>query len=442
MKSLRAVGVVYLFLVLGMALMSTRAEAQEPADSLVLVAPVDVRVYPVMNSDRRTFANHIIWEDPADEIATFIHPPDTTGWRSTNSPNPQESLSVPVSGGVYNGLVDRTVRFLALNGGEVGVGGIGRSDVNVRFTVIGFEFLSNTIDAGAGYTPGTPIECVFRNSNTGDMLDFGLTVSFSEGIIDSNGVFIVGLEDFEGNHMYRAINADGSDFINIGEVSKEEAFRGAAFDSLYYSDLIPALRATGYFEFPGGIPGVGDAIDLRNVLPGGRLGPNELWWVDRNAFNGFTYHYVVTTFDRDYNVGSSSQGLTKFDHCKVSEGVPYPCPEEIVTIETKLEPQRNLPEIYAVPNPYRSGSSQYTTENYHNYPDNKVRFVNTPGECELKVYTPAGDLVWEFSQTDGPGNIEWDTRNLAGEEVASGVYIFRLESASGNWVYGRLIIIR
>jgi len=43
---------------------------------------------------------------------------------------------------------------------------------------------------------------------------------------------------------------------------------------------------------------------------------------------------------------------------------------------------------------------------------------------------------------DGPGNIEWDTKNLDGQEVASGVYIYRLESDSGNWMYGRIIIIR
>ncbi len=50
--------------------------------------------------------------------------------------------------------------------------------------------------------------------------------------------------------------------------------------------------------------------------------------------------------------------------------------------------------------------------------------------------------MWEFSQTDGAGNIEWDTQNLDGQEVASGVYIYRLESECGDLMYGRIIIIR
>lgn len=442
MKSLRAIGVVYLFLAFCLCLVPAKSHAQAAADTLQLVAPANVYVITKMNDDRSSFANHVFWEDIPDDIGTLIHTPDTTGWRAKNSPHPQDSLSTPVSGGVYSGSVDRTIRFTVQNSGRVGISGLERPDIRIRYDIIGFEFLTNTVDVGAAYTAGAPIECIFRNTNDGSTLDLGFTISFTEGLVDSNGIFILGLEDFEGNHVFRGISDNGDDFINIGETSKEEAFRGAAFDSLYYADIIPALRTRGYFDYPGGIPGVGETIDIREIHPNGRLGPNELWWVDRNAFNGFTYQYIVTTFDRGYNVRSTTQGLSKFDHCPVTEGTPYPCPLEIVTVTTKVDPQRDLPEVYAVPNPYRSGSSQYTTENYHNYPDNKVRFVNTPDECQLKVYTPAGDLVWEFSQTDGPGTIEWDTRNLAGDEVASGVYIFRLESVSGNWVYGRLIIIR
>jgi hypothetical protein len=126
----------------------------------------------------------------------------------------------------------------------------------------------------------------------------------------------------------------------------------------------------------------------------------------------------------------------------VTEGVPYPCPSEIVSVKTKLDPITDLPQIYAVPNPYRSGSSQYATENYHNFPDNKMRFVNVPASCVLRIYTPSGDLVWEFSQTDGSGNVEWDTRNIYEEEVASGVYLYRVEAANGDSMYGRIIIIR
>jgi hypothetical protein len=173
-----------------------------------------------------------------------------------------------------------------------------------------------------------------------------------------------------------------------------------------------------------------------------RLGANQLAWFDCNVFNGFTYYYTVTTFDRGYNPVSGSQGLNKFDNCQPAEGEPYPCPDEMVSVSLNVIPQNNLGKIYAVPNPYRTGGSVFTTPNYHNFPDNMIRFVNVPPNCSLKIYTVSGDLVWEVENREGLGNIEWDARNQRGEDVASGVYVYKIEDLSGNRVYGRLVVIR
>jgi hypothetical protein len=427
------------------------AWGQAPEDTLRLLSPANVRVVAQMNPNRRSFTNYIFWDDLSKEMSTLVHDPDTAGWHPKNSKTPRSSLSAPSSGGVYTGTIDRTLTFLVPRGGRVGVGVPGRPDVKVRYAVDGGrENLTGEIDIGQGYTPGQPIRCRLNPSN----LDLGFTLSFAPGIADSNATFRLGLEDFEGFHMFRAVHLSTetypdpndstktvdstiTDLANIGEVSKEEAFGGVPLDWLYFDEIIPALRSSGVYT------GFGITIDLTGVLPPPhRLGPNELFWLDENAFNGFTYYYLVTTYDRGYNVSSASQGLSKFDHCAVKQWAPCPCDTELVSVKTVLKPQADLPQVYVVPNPYRSGTSQYTTENYHNFPDNKLRFINVPAWCILKVYTPAGDLVWEFSQTAGAGNIEWDARNSAGVEVASGVYIYRLQSKSGNWVYGRIIIIR
>jgi hypothetical protein len=232
--------------------------------------------------------------------------------------------------------------------------------------------------------------------------------------------------------------------VSIFEASKEEAESAIPFDSLYFMEIIPALRETGVFRLPEQVPGIGSTIDLREILKdqGGRLNSNQLFWVDRNAFNGFTYRYAITTFDRGYNVKATSQGLTKRDNCPVEGGQPFPCPSELVPVKNELDPGTNLIDVYAVPNPYRSGSSQYTTENYHNFPDNMIRICNVPQKCTVKIFTVSGDLVWEKTQEDGSGVLKWDTRNLEEQEVASGVYIMRLESKTGDQVYNRIAIIR
>ena len=442
-RSLKAAGFLCLFLVASIEQPDIGFGQARP-DSLTLQQPQNIFVVPVMSPNRLRFVNYIFWEDVPDSLGTFIHQPDTTGWNAPTSTTAQESLSVPTSSGAHTGNIDRTIKFRALNSGRVGQTSFQPDSVIVlRFEIIAEEVWNREINVGRGYTPNDPIPCVFINELTGDSLDLGLNLHFSPGLVDSNGVLLVGLEDFEGFHIWRAINRDGSDMTVLGELSKEEEFRGRSeIDFIYFNAILPALRSTGVFVFPFPVPGLGTALDITGIHPNGRLGPNELAWFDVSAFNGFTYYYTVTSFDRGYNIPSHSQGLFKFDNCPVAEGVPYPCASELVPLSTNVTPQTNLMEVYAVPNPYRSGTSQFTTPNYHNFPDNKIRFVNVPADCKIRIYTISGDFVFEINNTGGTGNIEWDTRNSGGEEVGSGAYIFRCENKNGEGVYGRVIIIR
>jgi len=437
LRSLRAAGLVYV----GCAVFAhgpDRADAQTRPDSLTLQQPANVSVVPVMNENRTWFVNYIFWDDVPDSIAAFIHPPDTAGWNAPTSATDQDSLAVLSTSGSYLGSIDRTVGFRALEGGRVGV----TSRIRLRYEIIAEERFNNIINVGAGYVAGDPIPCTFIDETSGATFDLGFNLHLSEGLVDSNGVFVLGLEDFEGYHIWRGVTANGSDLTVIGELSKEEEFMGAPIDVLYFNAILPALRTTGVFEFPFNVPGLGDRLDITDVHPNGVLGPNEMAWFDSNAFNGFTYRYTVTSFDRDYSVSSHRQGLVKFDNCMVEQGIPYECASELLTVPTLVTSQNDLQRVYAVPNPYRSGTSQFSTPNYHNFPDNKVRFVNVPAACTLRIYTVAGDLVYEIRHTSGLGNIEWDTNNTSGEPVASGSYIYRLQTTDGDGVYGRIIVIR
>ncbi len=433
----RVTGVICLFF---MAMFSGEGAKGSPLgqDSLQLHQPENVSVEAVMNVVSRRFLVFVFFDDVPDSLGTFIHQPDTVGWRVTTA---QESLSVPSTSGFYKGDIDRTINFLAVQGGVVG-----QSDsVGIRYDIQEEEEWSNTVNIGLPYTPGDAIDFPFINAYTKETLDLGLQLSFSAGIVDQFGQFFVGCEDFEGFHIWRGIKPDGSDLVAIGELSKEEAAGGSLLpggsivDSVYYYDIIPRLRESGVYYFEQPVSCLGSKIRLPRGM---RLGANQLAWFDCNVFNGFTYYYTVTTFDRGYNPGGGSQGLRKFDNCQPAEGEPYPCPDEIVPVSLNVIPQNDLRRIYAVPNPYRTGGSVFTTPNYHNFPDNMIRFVNVPSNCSLKIYTVSGDLVWEVENREGLGNIEWDARNQSGEDVASGVYVYKIEDLSGNRVYGRLIVIR
>jgi len=411
---------------------AVRAQTSAP-DSLVLQVPTDVVARSVYDRGSRDFVVWVTWRESPDSIAAVIHQPDVSGWSVTTPP---AQLTQPVAAGAYSGDTDRTILFRCTRAGVVGV-----DSVRISYEIRREEFLSGTLTLTPSYVPGTYLPVPFRNQNDGQTVDFGIQLAFGSGSADLQGSFSLGVEDFEGFHVWRGIEPDGSDMVIIGELSKEEAFYGfspggSIVDSVYFYMILPVLRQQMPWFSPFG------AVDCLGTRIDQDLDPDQLFWFDCNATNGFTYQYAVTSFDRGYNIGSSTQGLVKTDHCPVTEGMPYPCRDELVPLDIQVDAQNDLYDVYAVPNPFRSGSSRLTAENYHDFPDDVIRFVNVPPSCTIRVYTVAGDLVWETTHDASTGNVEWDVTNQNSQDVSSGVYLYRVDKPNGAYVYGRIAVIR
>ncbi|HVO32443.1 MAG TPA: hypothetical protein VMU17_00925, partial [Elusimicrobiota bacterium] len=73
-----------------------------------------------------------------------------------------------------------------------------------------------------------------------------------------------------------------------------------------------------------------------------------------------------------------------------------------------------------------------------------LTFTDLPPECTIKIYTIAGELVREIQHSDltSPmGREPWDAKTSHGNPVASGVYLWRVQS-SVDAKNGKLMIIR
>jgi flagellar hook assembly protein FlgD len=73
-----------------------------------------------------------------------------------------------------------------------------------------------------------------------------------------------------------------------------------------------------------------------------------------------------------------------------------------------------------------------------------MTFTNLPPECSIRIYTIAGDLVREIQHSNlrGPqGQESWDVKTTHGDPVASGVYLWRVQS-SIDAKNGKLMVIR
>lgn len=97
----------------------------------------------------------------------------------------------------------------------------------------------------------------------------------------------------------------------------------------------------------------------------------------------------------------------------------------------------NLNKIIVVPNPYydRAVLNNYSAE------PNKIMFFNLPGQCTIRIFTVAGDLVKTIHHTNGTSEEPWNQVTESNQLVFTGVYIYHVQSKYGEKT-GKFIIIR
>jgi hypothetical protein len=104
----------------------------------------------------------------------------------------------------------------------------------------------------------------------------------------------------------------------------------------------------------------------------------------------------------------------------------------------------DLSDLKIGPNPYRPNDGNPRTGiPYNGSLQSGIHFLNLTERVEIRIYNIHGTLVAEFSSNDSQGAIQWDARNMQGAKVASGVYLYQVESKdTGEIKTGKIAIIR
>jgi hypothetical protein len=164
--------------------------------------------------------------------------------------------------------------------------------------------------------------------------------------------------------------------------------------------------------------------------------------------DGFSYYGAVTSYDQgDPSIESLESGLGQNKFL----AVPNPAPAE-----------RGGVAVY--PNPYRV---EALWDQGRRVRDHYVWFANLPPRCRLRVYTLAGDLVYE-TDFDGGGyrggarglyepnrdrdtppphlsgsSFAWDLITRHGQAAATGLYVWSVENLEDGVVSrGKLLIVK
>ncbi len=180
------------------------------------------------------------------------------------------------------------------------------------------------------------------------------------------------------------------------------------------------------------------SLDYERILYEQPLYPvGRYRYLDPDVLNGFDYLYVVTTvFDvavRDSN------GY-------ISHRIAYaPIATEFAQrVVPRTEARASGNEVWVVPNPFRANADWDRPRTLGDELTRHIDFMGLPrARVTIKIWTVAGDLVAQLDHdgSGGDGQAAWDLVSRNGQDVASGVYLFTVESALGHQT-GRFVVVR
>ena len=139
--------------------------------------------------------------------------------------------------------------------------------------------------------------------------------------------------------------------------------------------------------------------------------PNETRVSLRVARPYDKYSSIVVDTDNVDNAKNNWDPLYTFSTEDVATRV-----NEVTVLEEMLE------EISVVPNPYYA-YSQYET----NKLDNRVKIVNLPEVCTVRIYSMGGTLIRTYEKASPLTFVDWDLKNEANVPIAGGVYIIHID---------------
>ena len=302
---------------------------------------------------------------------------------------------------------------------------------------------------GAGsYRVGEPIDldrAIELSTPTGEIpVQVGLEMAFEgAGEVEAGEVFRVFGQSYQGYAVWRSRRNDPAtgepvwELIGLYDLTNPESCSDDPCD-------VTAI------EFEPGC--FADKRANCFVLPPDPV-TGEWEFFDRDVAAGFSYDYAVSTFDYGFTGDVTPEGsrrdmfFSPRSALESSEQAP-PAFRELrdgqnfnrVSFQVNIEPATDLSDVYAVPNPFVRRAGWDVGDGRF------IRFFNVTETAAVEIYTIAGDFVRRVDNVvfDGreTGIIEWDTKNAEGEDVASGVYIYRVTDDEGGEEVSRLTLIR
>jgi hypothetical protein len=169
------------------------------------------------------------------------------------------------------------------------------------------------------------------------------------------------------------------------------------------------------------------AFDNYNYRLIAEVPKGTLSYDDRTPIRGFSYYYYLQAVGESGGVELTSNRY--FTQTR----------EPAYLMREAVDDGDKMKDIRVVPNPYNikaSRNKQYPNEN------DKIMFLDLPGECTIRIYTERGDLIKTIHHTNGAGDEAWQSNTDFRQIVVSGVYIAHFETPDGRSTFRKFVVIR
>jgi hypothetical protein len=179
-------------------------------------------------------------------------------------------------------------------------------------------------------------------------------------------------------------------------------------------------------------------VDYDRILYERKLHPiGRYKWTDPRVLNGFDYLYVVTALTQRTLQVLNGVPITELLESPILAGL-----DSVVTPHT--ESRTTGSSAWVVPNPFRAHAPWDRPPVPGDTFARHLDFMGLPrATCTIRIYTLAGDLVQviEHDGTHGDGQARWDLISRNGQDIASGIYLFTVDSGGSHQV-GRFVVMR
>ncbi|MBU4444478.1 hypothetical protein KJ656_05270 [bacterium] len=242
--------------------------------------------------------------------------------------------------------------------------------------------------------------------------------------------------DFEGYRIYRSfVGADRSSegiTSNMGLIAEFDNI-----DGLFYDTGLDSIILQEPVSEIVTLEGIKDTIHYKYR------------YVVDNLHNGWQYAFSVTAFDS----GDIKLKLKSLESSKLQN-------MNIVSPGTPVNDDIDVNKVGVYPNPYRSNAlwdGSFERER-------KLFFYNLPENCEVRIYTLAGDIVdrfihhgMEYNGSDikwyeqfslgntvfSGGEHAWDLVSKYDQAIATGLYIYTVKDLDDGSVFkGKFLVIK